>query len=137
MTRRLTQVGTVIGERRLLRGGDPEQAVTVTLGSPRRVKGTRDWRCPFRIAGLGLRRVEYGCGVDAIQALTSALEGIRAILDETGEPLSWDGVLDGQSGFQRLVPLLPDPVRSRRLERLLDRSLGAQVRAVARRFGPR
>src|SRR5206468_4954142 len=41
---------------------------------PRRMKGHQDWECPFRIKGAGVARLEFGYGVDALQALTTALK---------------------------------------------------------------
>lgn len=83
--------GQIIGELALNRVGTNGKAVTVVLGIPRRMTGG-DWKCPFRITG---HRVHYGYGVDAIQALTTALEGIRVRLEASGQELTW---LDGKPG---------------------------------------
>lgn len=99
-----SSVGKVIGERRLVFRDAPRKKLIVTLGRPRRVKGNQDWECPFRIKGSGVTRLEFGYGVDALQALTTALEGIRAVLDEIGKPLAWSGVLPDHTGFQRMIP---------------------------------
>ena len=74
-------LGTVIAERRLTPRDAPRRSVVVSLGTPRQTKHSDDWECPFRIRGAGMRRVEYGFGVDAFQALTMALEGIRYCRD--------------------------------------------------------
>ena len=108
MSRTRTQIGAVIAERSLQRRDSPRRTVVVSLGKPRRTKGTQDWECPFQIRGSGMRRVEYGRGIDAFQALTMALEGIRYFLDRSRMPLAWTGVRD-DTGFQRLIPLLPEP----------------------------
>jgi hypothetical protein len=75
--------GAVIAERRLNSRDAPRHSIVVSLGKARKTKGSDDWQCPFRIAGTGIRKVEYGYGVDAFQALMLALEGIRYFLDET------------------------------------------------------
>jgi len=80
MSRSRVSFGTVIAERRLHPRGAPRRSVVVSLGKPRQTKGFDDWECPFRISGAGIRRVEHGRGVDAFQALTMALEGIRHVL---------------------------------------------------------
>jgi hypothetical protein len=60
--------GPVIAERRLNPRVAPRRSVVVSLGTPRKTKGSDDWECPFRISGAGMRRVEYGFGVDGSEA---------------------------------------------------------------------
>ena len=43
-----------------------------------------------------MSRVEYGRGIDAFQALTTALEGIRVTSHRSSTPPSGAGVLDNQ-----------------------------------------
>lgn len=128
-------LGVVIAERRLHRRDSPRRVVVVSLGRPRRTKGSQDWECPFetRGGGVGSRRVECAYGVDAFQALTNALEGIRYFLDQSGVALGWTGVLDDDTGFQRLIPLLPERGGTRRLERLVDREAKLRVQRLKRR----
>ena len=72
----------------------------VLLGQPRPDKRAKsDWECPFRIQGAGVSIVEFGNGVDSMQALTTALESIRVLLDETFGSLAWEGVLPDDSGI--------------------------------------
>src|SRR5262245_36978793 len=106
MRRTKAGVGTVIGVRHLVFRDEPRKKLVVTMGKPRKV-AAHDWRCPFRITGSGVPRLEFGRGVDALQALTDALEGIRVRLGEIGKPLAWSGVLPDHTGFQRMIPLLP------------------------------
>ena len=129
-------IGHVIGERRLVFRDAPRKKVVVTLGKPRKMKGHQDWECPFRIKRPGVVRLEFGYGVDALQALTTALEGIRSMLDEIGTPLAWSGVLPDHTGFQRMIPIA-GPEISARLERLVDRELNRHVRQLERRHGDR
>jgi hypothetical protein len=135
MRRNESSLGTVIGERRLVFRNAPRRTLVVTLGKPRRMKRQPDWECPFRIKGRGLAVFEFGYGVDALQALTSALEGIRVTLDEIGKPLAWSGVLPDHTGFQRMIPLLPSI--SPRLERLVDREIARYVLQLERRHHKR
>jgi hypothetical protein len=127
------KIGNVIGERRLVFRDAPRKKLVVTLGKPRRMKGREDWECPFRIRGLGATRLEFGYGVDALQALTTALEGIRALLDEIGKPIAWSGVLPDHTGFQRMIPIGAGTDISARLDRLVDRELKRHVRQMERR----
>ena len=127
------QIGNVIGERRLVFRDAPRKKLVVILGKPRRMKGHEDWECPFRIKGPGVAVLEFGYGVDALQALTTALEGIRVMLDEIGKPLAWSGVLPDHTGFQRLIPITAGPDISARLERLVDRELNRHVHRLERK----
>src|SRR2546425_2145438 len=126
--------GAIIGVRRLSRAGS-RKALTVTLGKPRRMRDGEDWECPFRIEGLGSRSrgIQYGYGVDAIQALTTALEGIRVTLEERGKPLSWIGGGPGDAGFERPVPSSLGPEFAQRLNRMLDHEFAQFVRIQERR----
>jgi hypothetical protein len=124
--------GEVIGRRRLQVMGARRQVVTVSLGKPRRTQGTLDWECPFRISGAGVNLVEYGYGIDSMQALATALEGIRYMLDKTGKPLSW-AEMDGETGFQRWIPFWGDSVERRRLERLIEREMRSYVKRLKER----
>jgi hypothetical protein len=146
----LVPFGAVIAERRLNPPDAPGRSIVVSLGKPRKTKGADDWRCPFRIDGTGIRKVEYGYGVDAFQALTMALEGIRYFLDRLDTPLVWGGMLKDHSGFQRVIPWLPEfhslreadgtsakPLAvaryTRRIERLVDREADRWGREMKRK----
>jgi hypothetical protein len=133
MRRTEGRIGTILAERRLQRLDFPRRTVVVSLGRPRRRMGSQDWECPFRIRGLGVRRIEYAYGVDAFQALTMALEGIRYLVDQCAIPLAWKGVREDHTGFQRLIPLLPEPGGTSRLERIVDK----EARLRLKRLKPR
>lgn len=130
--------GTIIGVRRLSRAGS-QKGPTVILGKPRRMRDGEDWECPFRIEGLGSRSrgIQYGYGVDAIQALTTALEGIRVTFEQSGKRLSWIGGRPGDPGFERPVPTSLGLEFSRRLNRIIDREIARFVRIQERRHGKR
>lgn len=127
--------GPIIAVRQL--SGAGSRKVTVSLGKPRRMKRGEDWECPFRIRGLGGSAVQYGYGVDAIQALTTALEGIRVTLERSGKRLSWIGGNPGDSGFERPVPSALGVDFSRRLNRIIDREVAQFVRVQERRHARR
>ena len=130
------RIGTVMAERRLaLRDGGG--TVRVAIGVPRRDRNGGHWVCPFRIHGAGISRVEYGAGMDSMQALTTALDGTRALLDESGLALGWDlgdGVVwTGETGFARSVPIGFGAAYARRVGRLMDRELEREVRKLKSR----
>ena len=119
--------GEIIGERKLHRKVERRNAViTVTLGKPRRRKDS-DWECPFHITGKG---IQYGYGVDAIQALTTALEGIRVMLERNGGQFSWLG--GDYTGFDRLVTSSFGAKLNARLNRIIDREIERYVDGLKR-----
>jgi hypothetical protein len=127
----------VIAERRLVRRDAKRRFVTVSLGRPRPRPGAdEEWECPFQIRGAGLRRREYGIGLDAIQALTTALDLIRAILDETGLPLAWPNEHSPYTFFPRTVPFLRVALTTR-LERMIDREVEKDLRSMEQRHARR
>jgi hypothetical protein len=122
------QFGEIIGERQLYRNGSRSKVSTVTLGKPRRRKDG-DWECPFRITGL---RVQYGYGVDAIQSLTTALEGVRVMLERSGQRFSWLGGEPGYTGFDRLVTSSLGAKFNQQLNLIIDREIAKFVYALER-----
>lgn len=134
----MARLGPILAERRL---GDRASGavVRVSLGVPRRGTDGAPWECPFRISGAGVRRVEFGHGEDSMQAVMTALEGIRALLDESGLALGWklgagrDAIWSGETGFTRSIPIALGPVFRRRLERLVDGQIEQEVQRLERR----
>jgi hypothetical protein len=100
--------------------------VEASVGEP--VEVTRgEWRCAFRIADAGRENVQYAHGVDSIQALILALEGIRGAIAAIGGECSWEGGEPGESGFPRFVPQFYGAAFSRKLEAMID----SEVRTFA------
>lgn len=126
-------LGEVIGERQLVVVDAPRKRVTVSLGKPRPAPWGEDWECPFRIRGAGMSTLKSGYGVDAIQALICALEGIRAVLDQSGQSFAWRDVLPDDTGFPRTIPIAFGGEFSRRLDRIIDREMTARLRTLERR----
>jgi hypothetical protein len=129
--------GTVIAERTLLHRDDPRRVVKVSIGAPRPRRGRIDeWECPFRITGAGVRRLEYGIGLDAMQALIDALAGIRHVLDQTGVPAVWPTPDAPDTGFPKSIPIMRGALTTR-LERLVDRELEKDLDRLQRRHAKR
>jgi hypothetical protein len=134
----MRRIAPVIAERHLT-AQDSGKKVRVTIGAPRPVTGGADWECPFRIHGAGLSRVEFGYGIDSMQALSDALQGIRVRLDESGLALGWrfgPGPHDtwhDETGFARSIPLVLGAALSRRLERLFFREIRLETQRLERR----
>jgi hypothetical protein len=103
----------------------------VSLGKPRWNK--REWECPFRISGAGVCELEFGYGLDSMQALTTALEEIRGVLDEKFGSVAWEDVLPDHSGFQRQIPITFGRESSRQFERLVDSECNTYLRELKQR----
>jgi hypothetical protein len=126
--------GRVIGIRRLHDLDSPGKGVTVTVRVPRRAGD--DWICPYSIAGLGAGKPPAAYGVDAIQALSSALLSIDMLLDRSGRRLSWFEEGPAWSGFYKLVPLAP-PFHDRALRRRVDRMVQREIDRIVRKLEAR
>jgi hypothetical protein len=124
--------GEVIAERKLLVGDGGTGTVVVSLGRPR-PSGDLEWECPFRIKGPELEIFEFGRGIDSMQALVTALEGIRYHLDQTGLTLTWKDGIPDHTGFQRGIPVSLGATLAKRLERLVDREMARHVRKLETR----
>ncbi len=128
-----SQASTVIA-RRVLYLGPTRKRITVSVEAPEPdpPPGTGDWRCGYRIAGLGLRGRRYAHGIDAFQALQLAMVAIRHCLEPHRAGLSWPGgTLD--VAFPRPVPFGWGAAVSRRLERMVERKVAAVGRAIRAR----
>jgi hypothetical protein len=127
------RLGEIIAERKLVVGDRGTRTVVVSLGRPRPAGVDLEWECPFRIKGAGLDTVEFGRGIDAMQALVTALEGIRYVLDQTGLALTWKDGIPDHTGFQRGIPVVLGATFAKRLERLVDREVARHVRTLETR----
>jgi len=134
----MRRIGAILAERRLAEQVTGK-VVRVSLGTPRPGTGGAEWECPFRIHGAGISRIEFGYGEDSMQALTNALQGIRALLDETGLAFGWklgagrDDIWHGETGFARSIPIALGAALSRRLERLFFREIRLETQRLERR----
>lgn len=118
----------VLGTRRLRVLGK-NRWVTVTLGTPRRVRRD-EWACSFRIDGISADVATEVLGTDAIQSLMLALERIRIALDESGWRFAW-GSDEDETGFPRYVPLFRGPEFATRVNRYIDRAVARAPRTPA------
>jgi hypothetical protein len=134
----MRRIGTILAERQLA-DRTSGKVVRVSLGVPRPGTDDADWECPFRISGAGISRVEFGRGIDSMQALTTALDFIRVLLDVSGLALGWkmgagrQDIWHDETGFARSIPIALGPAISRRLERVVDREIQREVQRLERR----
>jgi hypothetical protein len=83
------------------------------------------------------RQIEYGHGIDSIQALVNALEGIRSRIQRSGKKWTWEGAEPGDSGFSRMLPSLFGLDFYNRLERILEREMAVFSRSAEERYRKR
>jgi hypothetical protein len=115
----------VIAERVLSVDGEPGRIVAVTIYAPEPDRDTgADWRCEFRAQGV-LDARDTAHGVDALQALLNAIQGVRKALDDSGLSLTWAGGEPGDHGVPRIVPMFLGRAFARDIEDEIDRRLGA------------
>jgi hypothetical protein len=79
MARPAFELGTIVAERVLIL--EPRGTVTVQIGLPFTPDDYPDesW-CPYQIEGLGSDEVRRTIGIDALQALTLALQTVGSTL---------------------------------------------------------
>jgi hypothetical protein len=107
-----SELGRPIARRTLTEEGVTGRKIVVSIGLPRpdRLSKHGDWECPFLIEGVGESKVETTYGVDSLQALILAIEGVRVRLEQTGRNLFW---LDPNLGTD--IPLNVPTVWGKRL----------------------
>jgi len=123
MSEKVAQSGVrhVVARRVLTESGLGKRKVTISIGAPRRHPQV-DWECPFLIDGIGDSRVQKAGGVDALQALLMAIEGVRVTLERTGRRLVW---LDPEVGpdIPRYIPTVYGRHFEHRINLVIEREM--------------
>ena len=84
---RRNRLGVVVASRTLAEFGVEGSCIKASIGAPRK-SGDR-WECPFFIDGLRRSKIESAGGVDSLQALLGAIQGVRTSLDQSGRSYVW------------------------------------------------
>jgi hypothetical protein len=119
----VTPTQTPIAERLLTTDG---RAVTIAIYAPEPDPASPhgDWRCEFRLTGA-LDADAYGHGLDSLQALGNAIQGVRMYLDDSGLSLTWDGLEPGDHGVPRIVPQFFGRAFAKDIEDEIERRIAA------------
>lgn len=127
---------TTIAVRLLSNANGEQEHVRVSIARP--VEGDDgDWVCAYHIDGDGLDQSGEAYGIDALQALTQAIEGARVALKDSDRVLTWPGGEQGDIGIPRQVPTYVDRDTSERIEKLIDEEIaGWARRGASPRSGP-
>jgi hypothetical protein len=95
-------------------------------------KADDQWICRFEIAGPSKVVEECGYGIDGVQALQVALEGVRVRLSTLGNDIAFLGGEPGELGLPRPIPWSYGLDVYRQLERIVDAEV---ARLIAQRKG--
>jgi hypothetical protein len=125
-------IGREIARRILDRTDGRKGKVIVRIGQPVQT-GEDEWACPYAISGIGLRGFRRSFGVDALQSLMLAIEGVRVALAPHRSCLTW---LSGEPGAIGITQAAPDyfgQLFADHLERLMEREMLRPRSAILRR----
>ena len=102
----LAKIEEIIATRRFSIVGEAQE-IMVTIGKPQPDEDSVGYYCPFQISGVGLEKIKYAKGLDAVQALYGAMFLIGADLQFLSESLSktlrWEGDETGGLGFPEAI----------------------------------
>ncbi len=105
-----------ICERTLTREvGGMFSTVNVRMFAP--VQEIKRWVCQYHITGMTEAR--FGAGADSFQAMQSALDGIRAYLDEQTGTYTWLNPVN-DAGFPRSIPVKYGLAFSKKCEKMIE-----------------
>ena len=79
-----TSIRNVIATRKLREIAPDGRTVLVRIGKPRKVSAS-EWECAFHISNIGMDEIQFGHGIDGVQALIQAIEGSRVFLEKSGK----------------------------------------------------
>jgi hypothetical protein len=102
--------------------------VVVEIGIPQR-RATGEWACPYRISGLGQRRIGHAFGIDPVQALQLVQQAIWRDLKPHERELSWLGTR-GLTGFYRFYSVPLSQAHVKRVEAAIDREVARETRRL-------
>jgi hypothetical protein len=89
-------LGQVVAERQVRAGAGTPVVIRIGAPHPDPLSTNGDWRCPYRITGLGDEAVGAAFGVDSLQALLLAVYRVRLDLaaraESAGVELDWLGL---------------------------------------------
>jgi hypothetical protein len=98
-----------------------------------------DWKCEFRISGLPQEVAEHARGMDSLQALLVAAQGVRAHLEAVDDAFTWSGGEAGVLGIPRPIPDAYGLEVEKHLEKLVNDEVTrlAEERRRSRRANPK
>ncbi|MCC6810677.1 MAG: hypothetical protein IT381_24820 [Deltaproteobacteria bacterium] len=104
--------------------------VQIRLGYPKQLKNG-EWRCSYMLKGVGTGKMLQAAGVDGLQSLMNAIEGIATALRESGRTLTWHG---GDVGIRRQIPWFLGAEFADRIERTIESSIEEFIQQKKKRL---
>lgn len=114
---------------RTLQSGDSE--VLIEIYEPVEVN-QMEWRCDFSVHGMSTSGPQMAFGIDSIQAILSAIDGIRLYLSGANESVSWLGQ-NSEIGLPRSIPTSLGFEFYQKLCGIIDDEVERQVEALRTR----
>jgi hypothetical protein len=104
---------------------------TARIGRPTKLRV--DWGCKLFISNLGMKEPIVAVGVDQMQAILLAFEGVLTTLQNSGIKWRWICGEDGDTGIPRYVPMGFGRKFAEKLELMIDRETDKFGNAARRR----
>lgn len=127
-------ISNVIATRKLRELAPDGKTVLVRIGKPRKVSDA-EWECAFHISNIGMNEIQFGHGMDGVQALIQAIEGSRVFLERSGKKFSWEGGEEGETGIPRYVPMFYGKDFTEHLHKVIDSEMEKFAQAAEGRHG--
>lgn len=112
------QICNVIATRKLCELTSDKQIV-IQIGIPRKVS-ENEWECAFFVTNIEMHEIQFGYGIDGLQALIQAIEGTRVFLERCGKEVLWEGSEEGETGIPRYVPMFYGKMFTEYIGKLID-----------------
>jgi len=122
-----SEIGRIVAQRTLIEGiADKTREVVVSLMAPRH-RSDGEWECAFRIDGREEPIVRSSIGVDSLQSLMTAIQGIRMTLEATGGRFGRYRPGDG-AGINQQIPMWFGARAEARVNRAVEREMARRLK---------
>jgi hypothetical protein len=125
--------GPIVAERRFELADRPGLQASVRIRKPARDRRTGNYKCSVEWIRPEERELFELWGIDSMQALQLALLAAGDLVNGYQEALRWAGGEDGYLGFPGTYPEGLPKTLLRRLERMINREIGAHTRKLLAR----
>jgi hypothetical protein len=125
-------IRNIIATRKLRDIAPDGKTVIVRIGKPRKVSDA-EWECAFHISNIGMNEIQFGHGMDGVQALIQAIEGSRVFLEKSGKRFLWEGGEEGETGIPRYVPMFYGKGFAEHLHKMIDSEMTRFAKTAERR----
>lgn len=122
-----------IGLRRLTSNIESNKPILLVLKQPMITPGYDDWECTFQILKEDTQALLFedkGYGIDSLQALIDAIEGIHHALKKHFSEYEWL-LQNGNSGVPRMTPIHLPASYTEKIMRCIDTQLAAFLQDVS------